>query len=327
MFIAWGLVIWRWFGVACVSLALGAGCTTSTLPPVSCPLPFIPKADLPQRGISAHRGGLLGCPGNTLGAFQRAICRGAHQIELDVRATVDHVIVVAHDDQVTGRNHTIHISESTLKDVQSLPLGSCTGETVQQAIPTLEEALAIMPENIWINVDIKDNDPEVAKLVAESILNAHRFDQVIFAARNKAVPEIREVAEKAGQKSWIANMSREFSRGLYVDATINSCADFIQLIKIPYVPFVRGKPNQGTMNRLKNAGVRVNFSWLREDEEGELQRELQDLFDRRIDFVLVDHVEPAMKAADALGVPPLVPRWTHASASPTNSPFHCPSPF
>jgi glycerophosphoryl diester phosphodiesterase len=298
------------------------GCVSST---VACPLTPPPRTDLPERGVSAHRGGVLGCPVNTIGAFQRAICRGVHQIELDVRATADDVIVVAHDDHVTGQNQTLHISESTFDQVHKLELAPCLGEEEAQHIPTLEQTLSIMPQNIWINVDIKNNDPHVAKLVAATVAKAHRFDQVIFASRDKAAPAIRQLAEESGEKSMIANMNREFFRFQYIDATINSCAEFIQLVEAPLVPFLRGKPSQSTMDRLKRAGVRVNYSWLSEENEGELAQELQDVFDRGVDFVLVDHVEAAMKAADTLGIPPLVPRWNRASLHSAELPFHCSS--
>ena len=120
-------------------------------------------------------------------------------------------------------------------------------------------------------------------------------------------------------------MSRELFRGQYVDATIHSCADFIQLVEVPYIPFVRGKPSPTTMDRLKNAGIQVNFSWLRGKDEGVLKDELEDLFNRGVDFILVDHPEQAMKAADTLGISPLVPDWNRASLR-TNKPlFHCPS--
>jgi len=314
---------WRFLGVALASMTLFPGCTSHL---VACELSHTPIPDLPERGISAHRGGLLGCPVNTVGAFQRAICRGVHQIELDVRATADDVIVVAHDDQVTDEDgQTLHISKSTLAEVRNLKLEPCAGKKVSQRVPTFEEALAIMPQNIWINVDIKKNDPRVAKLVAATVAKAHRFDQVIFAARHKATPAIRELAEKAGEKSRIANMNRELFRSQYVDATIHSCAEFIQLLEVPSIPFVRGKPSQDTMDRLKNAGVRVNYSWLREENEGELKQELQDLFDRGVDFVLVDHVEQAMKAADTLGISPLVPHWNRTSLQTDEPLFHCPS--
>ena len=314
--------LWRLFEAA-IAITLWLGCAS---PPVACELSLPPKPDLPVRGVSAHRGGLLGCPVNTTGAFQRAICRGVHQIELDVRATADDVIVVAHDDQVSGKDQTLHISESTLDQIRKLELPACSGEGEKnERIPTFKEVLAIMPQNIWINVDIKNNDPQVAKLVAERVAKSQRFEQVIFAARDKAAPAIRQVAEEAARQSWIANMSREIFRSQYVDATIYSCADFIQLVKVPYIPFVRGKPSKDTMDRLNEAGVRVNYSWLRENDEGELKHELNDLFDRGVDYVLVDHVEQAMKATDNLGIPRLVPHWAHASLPTDQPPFHCPS--
>ncbi len=311
------------FGMAIISMVFWLSCAAT---PVACPLSPPPRPDLPERGISAHRGGLLGCPANTVGAFQRAICRGVHQIELDVRATVDEVIVVAHDDQVRGQDQTLYISETTFAQVRELKLPSCHGDgEKEEHIPTFEEALAIMPHNIWINVDIKKNDPRVGQLVADIVAKAQRFNQVIFAARDKTAPAVRQVAENAEQKSWIANMSRELFRSQYIKATIHSCSEFIQLIDIPYVPFVRGTPSQDTMDRLKGAGVRVNYSWLRDKDAEEVKSELQDLFHRKVDFVLVDHVEPAMKAAETLGISPLVPRWNHASFQTDEPPFHCSS--
>jgi len=312
----------QWFGATIASMMLCLGCTS---PPVACQLSPPPKADLPERGISAHRGGKLGCPVNTVGAFQRAICRGVHQIELDVRATADEVIVVAHDDQVTVQDRELQISKTALAEVQRLELAPCQGEKKAQHIPTLKQALAIMPQNIWINVDIKKNDPRVGKLVAEIVAKANRFDQVIFAARDKAAPAIRQAAEGAGQKSRIANMSRELFRGQYVDATIHSCADFIQLVEVPYIPFVRGKPSPTTMDRLKGAGIQVNYSWLRKKNEGVLKNELEDLFDRGVDFILVDHAEQAMKAADTLGISPLAPRWDNHFLLPGAELPHCAS--
>lgn len=314
--------LYRLFGLAMVSMTLGLGCATA---PVACPLSPPPGTDLPARGISAHRGGLLGCPVNTISAFQRAICRGVHQIELDVRATADGVIVVAHDDRVNAKDQTLHISESTFEQVRNLELDPCHGETHAQHIPTLEQALAVMPQNIWVNVDIKENDPRLATLVAENVARTHRFDQVIFAARDQAASAIRQVAEEAGRKSRVANMSRKLFRDQYVEATIHSCAEFIQLVEVPYLPFVRGKPGPDTMHRLKEAGVRVNYSWLREEDERELKAKLQDLFDRGVHFILVDHVEPAMKAAATLNIPPLLPRWAKVSFPTRESPFHCPS--
>ena len=304
------LALWRLFIATLATLILLGGCASD---PVACPLPPTPNIDLPTHGISAHRGGLLGCPGNTLGAFQRAIDRGVHQIELDVRLSSDDIVVVAHDDEITDNARTLHISESTLQEIQELELESCKGETQAQHVPTFEETLAIMPSNIWINVDMKNNDPHVATLVAENVAKAERMDQVIFSARKKAVSSVRQVAKETERQSWVSNMSRELFRSQYINATIRSCAEFIQLIEIPYLPFIRGKPSPETMARLDEAGIRVNYSWLRGSNEEELQQNLQDLFSRGVDFVLVDHVEQAMNAAESLGVSPLVPHRERSS--------------
>jgi glycerophosphoryl diester phosphodiesterase len=308
---------WRFYGAALASMTLWLGCASapSGVAPGSCEVSHLQKTDLPERGISAHRGGQLGCPVNTNGAFQRAICLGIHQIELDVRSTADGVLVVSHDDRVTDeQGRTLRISESTLTEIQILQLGQCAGEEAGQRIPTFEEALAIMPHNIWINVDIKQNNPLVGRLVAEMVAKAQRFNQIIFGAREGTALAVRRVAGKAEEESWVANMSREIFRSQYVDTTINSCDEFIQL------SFLRGRPSVGTMDQLNQAGIRVNYSWLRDEDEGELRQDLRDLFARGVDFVLVDHVGQAMEGACALGITPVVPHWNGTS------PFTCSEP-
>ena len=311
----------RFFNVLIISIMPSLGCAST---PVASPLSSFLDSDLPKQGISAHRGGQLGCPINTIGAFQRSICLGVHQLELDVRATVDDVIVVSHDDLAKGQDKALHISESTFQQLKELVLAPCQEETQPQHISSLEQALAIMPRNIWINVDIKNNNPHVGKLVAEIVAKTDRFDQVIFAAREEAVHPIRQVAENAGRKSWIANMNRGLLRSQYVEATIQSGAEFIQLVEVPYLPFIRGIPTEATITQLHNAGVRVNYSWLREEHENELKKNLEPLFDRGVDFVLVDHVEQAMQAVMDIGISPLVPLWDERSLSITGPPFHCP---
>lgn len=297
-------------GVAIATAALWLGCAS---PHVDCEPPRPrPAPGLPEQGVSAHRGGKLGCPENTLGAFRRAICRGVHQIELDVRATADGALVVAHDDRVKGEGgETMRVSRETLEEVQGLSLGKCEGEVEAQGIPTFAEALAIMPRNIWINVDIKASDPLLARLVAETVAETDRFQQVIFGSRGNTDLAVRRVAEEAGTESWIANMDRRIFRCQYVDDTIAGCDDFIQLFCL------RCKPRTETIDELKGEGVRVNYSWLGQKEQRELEEELDLLFGRGIGFVLVDHVAPAMKAACQRGIEPVVPDWSGGA------PFEC----
>jgi len=64
----------------------------------------------------------------------------------------------------------------------------------------------------------------------------------------------------------------------------------------------------------------MNYSWLRDEDETQLRRQLRDLFDRGVDFVLVDHVGQAMEAASDLDIPPVAPHWNGTS------PFSCTGP-
>jgi len=302
--------------VALATAALWLGCASSH---VDCEPPRPrPAPGLPERGISAHRGGKLGCPENTLGAFRRAICRGVHQIELDVRATADGVLVVAHDDRVTSElGGTLRISRETLERVQGVELGECEGDVESQGIPTFAEALAIMPRNIWLNVDLKTSDPLAARLVAEAVAETDRFHQVIFGSRGNSDLAVRRVAKEAGAESRIGNMNRRILRCQYVNDTIAGCDDFIQLFHL------LGKPRRGTVDELKKEGVRLDYSWLGQKDQGELEEELASLFGRGIDFVLVDHVAPAMAAACQLGIAPVVPDWGGGASFECTPPPGC----
>src|SRR4051812_33810066 len=81
--------------------------------------------------VIAHRGASKAERENTLGAFRRARAMGADAVELDVRRTVDGVLVVHHDP--LPAELTPHVP--TLGDA----LDACTG--------------------MWVNVEIK-NDPD-----------------------------------------------------------------------------------------------------------------------------------------------------------------------
>ena len=65
---------------------------------------------LPQRGISAHRGETAVHPENTLPAFREAVRLGAHQIELDVVRTKDNQLVIVHDETVNRFNAQWNLS-------------------------------------------------------------------------------------------------------------------------------------------------------------------------------------------------------------------------
>ncbi|HRE02257.1 MAG TPA: glycerophosphodiester phosphodiesterase, partial [Ilumatobacteraceae bacterium] len=91
--------------------------------------------------VLAHRGASAAEPENTIAAFRRAAEMGADAVELDVRRTVDEVLVVHHD--------------------AHLPDGRAIVATFAAELPasvaTVTDALDACA-GMWVNVEIK-NDP------------------------------------------------------------------------------------------------------------------------------------------------------------------------
>lgn len=238
---------------------------------------------LPERGIGAHRGGPATRPENTLAAFRHAIALGAHQIEFDVRRCADGALVVIHDasvDRTTdGRGR---VARMRLAELRALDAGG--GER----IPTLDEALAVMPRDVWINLQIKKREP-IAVDVAKAVVEHDRVDQVFVACGNGAARDV---------KSWnpairVCNLVRQESREAYVAHAIASGSDFVQL------HHERGAPEPQLVRRAKDAGLRVNY-FCRPDAD-----DVAPLFEAGVDFALVDDVAMALAQTARLGICPL----------------------
>jgi glycerophosphoryl diester phosphodiesterase len=244
---------------------------------------------LPRRGIAAHRGGTTTHPENTLAAFREAVRLGAHQIELDVRATADAELVVIHDptvDRTTdGRGA---VAELTLEALRHLDAGhrwgpACAGER----IPTLAEVVDAMPRDVWLNIQIKRGEP-IAAPVSRLLVERGRVHQAILACGNAAAREARSVEPRLR----ICNLVRQRTRAAYVEHALATGADFIQLHHL------RGPPEPELMAHAREAGLRVNYF------AGPELPDLAALFDAGVDFVLVDDVPAALEAARKLGIPP-----------------------
>lgn len=108
-----------------------------------------------QVQVIAHRGASLQCPENTLEAFHRAAQLGSDAVELDVRRTLDGVLVVHHD--------------------AVLPQGRALADVERGAlprhIPTLGEALDAC-SGMWVNVEVKNDPSEPGFDATESIAQA-----------------------------------------------------------------------------------------------------------------------------------------------------------
>ena len=115
--------------------------------------------------ILGHRGCMEKLPENSLLAFKKAVEAGADGVELDVWLTRDGKVVVMHDETIdrtsdmSGRQ-----KDMTLEELKKADIG------LGERIPTLEEVFEALPDDAFINVELKDRDAvkEVARIVKEN---------------------------------------------------------------------------------------------------------------------------------------------------------------
>lgn len=239
-------------------------------------------ATLPAKGVCAHRGASATHPENTLAAFREAIRLGAQMIEFDVYLTKDGFPVIMHDVTVDRTTEgTGKVAELTLAEIKALDAGVWKGEAFKgERVPTLEETLAIMPENVWLNIHLKEGKACGAR-TARAVVEAGRLHQSFLACNAEAAAGAREVAPEIK----ICNMERQGGAAAYVDDTIARKAQFIQLAGTPVdllAPLVA---------KLKSAGIRINYFG------GEDPALLRRLFEAGVEFPLVNDVAAGLVVA------------------------------
>ncbi|MCK3682836.1 glycerophosphodiester phosphodiesterase family protein [Maribellus sp. YY47] len=249
---------------------------------------------LPSRGFCAHRGAMKTHPENTIPAYQAAINAGAHMIELDVWLTKDGEMVVIHDNTVDRTtNGSGRISELTLAKIKKLDAGSWKSPEFEGVrIPTFEEALKVMPRNIWLNIHMKEEN-EAPALVAEVLKKENRLHQAFLACSVEAAKKAREKVPEI----LICNMDQQFSTEDYVNTTINSEADFIQLSGEITPDF------EQHIQRLKQKNIRVNYFGTDSPEKIKL------LFQYQVEFPLVNDIVHTIELGKDYGITPVVPEF------------------
>ncbi|MGL6023795.1 MAG: glycerophosphodiester phosphodiesterase [Cetobacterium sp.] len=110
--------------------------------------------------ILAHRGSSGSAPENTISAFKKAIADGCDGFEFDVQQTKDGKLVVFHDWTLERTsNGKGYLREHTLEELKKLDVGSWFNKKfIGERIPTLEEALDIIPDHLLINIELKEEN-------------------------------------------------------------------------------------------------------------------------------------------------------------------------
>lgn len=257
--------------------------------------PVFAQIKMPEKGLCAHRGCMDTHPENTLPAFKEAIRLGAHMIEFDIQFTKDSVPILMHDATVDRTtNGTGNVSELTFAKIRRLDAGiKKAPEFEYTAVPTFEEILNMMPRNVWLNCHLKEDGVAGAK-IAKIIQKSGRMHQAFITCGESAA----KLAREAVPEILICNVEGSYRKHTekYVNKSIALKANFIQLV-IPEtyenrVPF---------MEKLHKSGLKANYYHAKDIKE------LEELFESGVDFVLVNELGEFMKEAERLGIKAVVP--------------------
>ena len=151
--------------------------------------------------FGAHRGGGGEHYENTLGAFANAIKCGCDLLELDVALTRDGVVVVTHDaDTARLATRNVIIRETNFAELPTLrPTNTITLPAIfngpnktlsiaatdvkpTPAFARLDDVLKLRPSNCWVNIDLKDDNPDLPDAVESVIRSNDAMDNVIWGS-------------------------------------------------------------------------------------------------------------------------------------------------
>jgi len=243
---------------------------------------FAQADSLPLKGICAHRGANKTHPENTIAAFKEAIRLGVQMIEFDVQLTQDNKLVIMHDATVNRTTNGFgEVSELTLTEIRELDAGSWKAEKFNgEKVPTLQEVLRIMPQNIWLNIHLK-GDRRVGVETTKMVMAENRVQQSVIACGKKAAKGVKHINKNIK----ICNMERSTSRVSYIDQTIKKNFAFLQIKNS------RDDVNMlRDLKKLKQNGVRVNYF------HSEKKEQVKELLDAGVDFILTDNLEEMLEA-------------------------------
>lgn len=240
--------------------------------------------------IIAHRGASHDAPENTLAAIDLAWQQGADAVEIDVHLSKDGEIVVMHDTN-TRRTTGIdgEIAALTRDELRRLDAGAWKAPAFcGQRIPTLDEALALVPPQKSLVIEIKSKAQAIIEplricLERAGVLPQHivliGFDYELMKAVKSAVPHLGVLwlcgmPSAATSNELIARCREANFDGLNLSFAWPLDENFVRRIKDADLQlFVWTVDDSDVARRLALAGVdgitTNRPGWLREQLQGE----------------------------------------------------------
>ncbi|MDE2142579.1 MAG: glycerophosphodiester phosphodiesterase [Elusimicrobia bacterium] len=153
--------------------------------------------------VIAHRGASGHAPENTLAAFRLALEMGAKAIEFDVHQTLDHELIVAHDDDFRRcggdkrKVKNVHwVGEAEKLDVGSWFDARFSGERP----PRLDDVFDLVPPSVELHLEIKRGSsvyPGIEERVVDLVHRRGALRRTLVSSFDKeALYSVRSLDEK-----------------------------------------------------------------------------------------------------------------------------------
>lgn len=153
--------------------------------------------------VIAHRGASGHAPENTMAAFRKALEMGAKAIEFDVHQTLDHELVIAHDDDLKRcardkrRMKAIHWEG----EAETLDVGSWFApEFAAERLPRLEDLFDLVPPSVELHLEIKHGSsvyPGIEERVVDFLHHRGALMRTLVSSFDKeALYSVRSLDEK-----------------------------------------------------------------------------------------------------------------------------------
>lgn len=176
--------------------------------------------DYAHRGLHDKR-----LPENSLPAFEKAV-QGGYGIELDVRVTRDHVLVVHHDETLERScGDQRRVCDVALADLQQLPLFG-----TDEYIPTFDEVLELVDGRVPLIVELKTDFSN--KALAEQVYERLKRYKGVYCVESFDPFAVR----------WFRKNAPEAVRG-----------------QLAFMPQLKDKPVVERLRRLALGYLLVNF--------------------------------------------------------------------
>ena len=153
--------------------------------------------------IIGHRGAAGVAPENTLPSIDSALAAGADYIEIDLHQSMDHALIVMHDETVDRTtNGTGKIAELTAGEITSMDAGSWFGEEFAGTkVPLFEDVISYVNGKAKLLIEIKKKDQQyegieeevigiIRKYKAETWCEVQSFNDEVLEIFHEKAPEI-----------------------------------------------------------------------------------------------------------------------------------------